>query len=243
MSGGTHLTTARRVIVKIGSALLVDQETGAVNRRWLAALANDVVQFRARGQEVVIVSSGAIAVGRRHLGLGTGQLRLEESQAAAATGMVRLAHAYQEVLAEYDLTLAQVLVTLDDSENRRRYINARNTLETLLKLGAVPLINGNDTVATDEIRFGDNDTPQLQPIQVRPTASPRQLAKQTPRPRSRTSAVGGASALSSDPSLASACSRLLAHVSKLCNHALRPISHARAIPCLPPRLLARRLLR
>ncbi len=157
MSGGTHLTTARRVIIKIGSALLVDQETGAVNRGWLAALADDVAQFRARGQEVVIVSSGAIAVGRRHLGLGTGQLRLEESQAAAATGMVRLAHAYQEVLAEYDLTLAQVLVTLDDSENRRRYINARNTLETLLKLGAVPLINENDTVATDEIRFGDND--------------------------------------------------------------------------------------
>ncbi len=157
MSGGTHLTTARRVIIKIGSALLVDQETGAVNRRWLAALADDVAQFRARGQEVVIVSSGAIAVGRRHLGLGTGQLRLEESQAAAATGMIRLAHAYQEVLAEYDLTLAQVLVTLDDSENRRRYINARNTLETLLKLGAVPLINENDTVATDEIRFGDND--------------------------------------------------------------------------------------
>ncbi len=157
MSGGTHLTTAHRVIIKIGSALLVDQETGAVNRRWLAALADDVAQFRARGQEVVIVSSGAIAVGRRHLSLGTEQLRLEESQAAAATGMVRLAHAYQEVLAEYDLTVAQVLVTLDDSENRRRYINARNTLETLLKLGAVPLINENDTVATDEIRFGDND--------------------------------------------------------------------------------------
>ena len=157
MSGGTHLTTARRVIIKIGSALLVDQKTGAVNRRWLAALADDVAQFRARGQEVVIVSSGAIAVGRRHLSLGTEQLRLEESQAAAATGMVRLAHAYQEVLAEYDLTVAQVLVTLDDSENRRRYINARNTLETLLKLGAVPLINENDTVATDEIRFGDND--------------------------------------------------------------------------------------
>ena len=157
MSGGTHLTTARRVIIKIGSALLVDQETGTVNRRWLTALAGDLAQFRARGQEVVIVSSGAIAVGRRHLGLGTGQLRLEESQAAAATGMVRLTHTYQEVLAEHDLTLAQVLVTLDDSENRRRYINARNTLETLLKLGAVPLINENDTVATDEIRFGDND--------------------------------------------------------------------------------------
>ena len=157
MIGGSHLMAAHRVIIKIGSALLVDQEMGAVNRRWLAALANDVARFRARGQEVVIVSSGAIAVGRRHLDLGTGQLRLEESQAAAATGMVRLAHAYQEVLAEHNLTLAQVLITLDDSENRRRYINARNTLETLLKLGAVPLINENDTIATDEIRFGDND--------------------------------------------------------------------------------------
>ena len=157
MSGDMHLSTARRVIIKIGSALLVDQETGTVNQGWLAALAQDMARFRARGQEVVIVSSGAIAVGRRHLGLGTGQLRLEESQAAAATGMVRLAHAYQEVLAEHNLTLAQVLITLDDSENRRRYINARNTLETLLKLGAVPLINENDTIATDEIRFGDND--------------------------------------------------------------------------------------
>ena len=157
MSVGSHLVAAHRVIIKIGSALLVDQKMGAVNRRWLAALASDVARFRARGQEVVIVSSGAIAVGRRHLGLGIGQLRLEESQAAAATGMVRLAHAYQEVLAEHNLTLAQVLITLDDSENRRRYINARNTLETLLKLGAVPLINENDTIATDEIRFGDND--------------------------------------------------------------------------------------
>ena len=157
MSGDMRLSTARRVIIKIGSALLVDQDTGNVNQGWLAALAEDIARFRARGQEVVIVSSGAIAVGRRHLGLGTGQLRLEESQAAAATGMIRLAHAYQEVLAEYDLTVAQVLITLDDSENRRRYINARNTLETLLKLRAVPLINENDTVATDEIRFGDND--------------------------------------------------------------------------------------
>jgi glutamate 5-kinase len=116
-----------------------------------------VATLRARGQEVIIVSSGAIAVGRRHLKLSIGRLRLEESQAAAATGMVRLAHAYQEVLTTHNLTLAQVLITLDDSENRRRYINARNTLQTLLGLGAVPLINENDTVATDEIRFGDND--------------------------------------------------------------------------------------
>ncbi len=156
MSIEIDLTKARRVIIKIGSTLLVDKNTGAVNRHWMAALADDVARFRTRGQEVLLVSSGAIALGRRHLGL-QGQLRLEESQAAAATGMLRLAHAYQEVLAEHNLTVAQVLVTLDDSENRRRYINARNTLETLLKLGALPLINENDTVATDEIRFGDND--------------------------------------------------------------------------------------
>ena len=157
MSGASTLAAARRIIVKIGSALLVDPERGTVHRRWLDALAEDLAHCRARGQEVIIVSSGAIAVGRRHLQLGGGQLRLDESQAAAATGMVRLAHAYQEVLANHDLTVAQVLVTLDDSENRRRYINARNTLETLLRLGAVPLINENDTVATDEIRLGDND--------------------------------------------------------------------------------------
>jgi glutamate 5-kinase len=113
--------------------------------------------MRKRGQEVLIVSSGAIAVGRRHLKLSDGNLRLEEKQAAAATGMLRLAHAYQEELAHHDLTMAQVLMTLDDSENRRRYLNARNTLEALLRLGVVPLINENDTVATDEIRLGDND--------------------------------------------------------------------------------------
>ena len=125
--------------------------------------------------------------------------------------------------------------------------HARHPLPAPSCLLAPSLTQVNQTLAEDarkegtdlsDIRFGDNDTPQLQPIQVRPTASPRQLAKQTPRPRSGTSAVGGASALSSDPSLASACSRLLAHVSKLCNHALRPISHACVIPCLPPRLLA-----
>jgi len=157
MTGAQTLTKAKRVIVKIGSILLVDPDRGTVHRRWLESLAEDLARFRDRGQEVILVSSGAIAVGRRHLELGSGKLRLQESQAAAATGMVRLAHAYQEVLAHHGMTVAQVLVTLDDSENRRRYINARNTLDTLLKLGAVPLINENDTVATDEIRFGDND--------------------------------------------------------------------------------------
>lgn len=149
--------SAHRIVIKIGSQLLVDPETGAVHRRWLETLGDDIAGLRAAGKEVAIVSSGAIAVGRRHLKLPSGKLRLSEQQAAAATGMVRLAHAYQEILSTHDLTVAQVLLTLDDSENRRRYINARNTLTELLKLGAVPLINENDTVATDEIRFGDND--------------------------------------------------------------------------------------
>ncbi len=157
MSALPKISEAKRVVIKIGSALLVEKESGEVRRDWLATLADDIARMRSRGQEVVVVSSGAIAVGRRHLKLSSGRLRLEESQAAAATGMMRLAHAYQDVLAQHDLTLSQVLVTLDDSENRRRYINARNTLDTLLRLGAVPLINENDTVATDEIRFGDND--------------------------------------------------------------------------------------
>ncbi len=153
----TDLATARRIIVKIGSALLVDYERGTLHRQWLDGLAADLAACRERGQEIVIVSSGAIAVGRRYLGLADGALKLEEMQAAAAAGMVRLAHAYQETLARFDLTVAQVLLTLDDSENRRRYLNARNTLDTLLRLGAVPLINENDNSSTDEIRFGDND--------------------------------------------------------------------------------------
>jgi glutamate 5-kinase len=151
------LAAGRRVVVKIGSLLLVDPEHGTVYRKWLEALAGDVAGLRTRGLEVAIVTSGAIAVGRRHLGFAPGPLRLEESQAAAATGMIRLAHAYQEALGRHGFTVAQVLITLDDSENRRRYLNARNTLTTILKAGAIPLINENDTVATDEIRFGDND--------------------------------------------------------------------------------------
>ena len=153
----TGLEQGRRLVVKIGSALLVDSDQGTIHRRWLESLGADIARFKRRGQSVLIVSSGAIAVGRRHLGIGEGELRLEEKQAAAAIGMVRLAHAYQEILARHGLTVAQVLLTLDDSEDRRRYLNARNTLETLLGFGAVPLINENDTVATDEIRIGDND--------------------------------------------------------------------------------------
>ena len=153
----TDLSAGRRLVVKIGSALLVDESRGAIRRTWLQALAEDVAAARAAGQDVLIVSSGAVAVGRRRLALHDGPLRLEEKQAAAATGMIRLAHAYQETLAAFDTGVAQVLLTLSDTEDRRRYINARATLTTLLKAGAVPLINENDTVATDEIRFGDND--------------------------------------------------------------------------------------
>lgn len=155
MSG--RLQRAKRVVVKIGSALLVESETGKLHRAWLESVADDLAALRARGQEVVIVSSGAIALGRRALGLAPGKLRLEESQAAAACGQIRLAHAWQEVLARHELATAQVLLTLGDTEERRQYLNARSTLNTLLKLGAVPVINENDTVATAEIRFGDND--------------------------------------------------------------------------------------
>ena len=158
---GKHQTGAlargKRIVVKIGSALLVDPQRGTLRQPWLEALADDLAVCRKRGQEVIVVSSGAIAVGRRRLGLGETALKLEEKQAAAATGMIRLAHAYQETLAQRDITVAQVLLTLEDTESRRRYLNARNTLDTLLRLGGVPLINENDTVATDEIRFGDND--------------------------------------------------------------------------------------
>ncbi|MEX0814180.1 MAG: glutamate 5-kinase [Dongiaceae bacterium] len=157
MSAAKGLAAARRLVVKIGSVLLVDEATGAIRRPWLDALADDVAAARARGQEVVLVSSGAIAVGRRHLGLVGRDLRLEEKQAAAATGQIRLAHAYQETLARHGITVAQVLLTLDDTEERRRHLNARSTLATLLRLGTVPVINENDTVATAEIRFGDND--------------------------------------------------------------------------------------
>jgi len=151
------LTQARRIVVKVGSALLVDGETGRVNRAWLETLVEDLLRLRKRGQRVILVSSGAIALGRRRLGLKHGTLRLEESQAAAAVGQIRLAHAYKELLEGCDVTVAQVLLTLEDSERRRRYLNARATLEALLTLGALPVINENDTVATAEIRYGDND--------------------------------------------------------------------------------------
>jgi glutamate 5-kinase len=151
------LCSARRIVVKVGSALLVDADTGRINRAWLEALIDDLLRLRQRGQQVILVSSGAIALGRRRLGLKPGALKLEESQAAAAVGQIRLAHAYKELLETHEVTVAQVLLTLEDSERRRRYLNARATLEALLQLGALPVINENDTVATAEIRYGDND--------------------------------------------------------------------------------------
>ncbi|MBI07385.1 MAG: glutamate 5-kinase [Rhodospirillaceae bacterium] len=148
---------SRRLVIKMGSALLVNEAQGTIHQARLAGLAADVADLRAGGTEVMIVTSGAIAVGRRHLGFAPGLLKLEEKQAAAACGQIRLAHAYQEALASHDITVAQILLTIDDTEERRRYLNARNTISTLLETGAVPIINENDTVATTEIRFGDND--------------------------------------------------------------------------------------
>jgi glutamate 5-kinase len=152
-----RLIEAKRVVVKVGSALLVDADKGRLNRTWLESFAADIAHLRRRRQEVILVSSGAIALGRRHLGLSPGKLKLEESQAAAAVGQIRLAHAYKEILEAHEITVAQILLTLGDTEQRRRYLNARGTLNTLLSLGAVPVINENDTVATAEIRYGDND--------------------------------------------------------------------------------------
>ena len=152
-----RLAQARRCVLKIGSTLFVDAATGNLQRSWLEAVCADVAAMRARGQEIVIVSSGAIALGAGSLGIDPLTHRLQESQAAAAAGQIKLAHAYQEILAAHGIAAAQVLLTMDDSENRRRYLNAANTLFTLLKRGSVPVVNENDTVATEEIRYGDND--------------------------------------------------------------------------------------
>jgi glutamate 5-kinase len=147
---------ARRLTVKVGSALLVDP-SGELRGEWLAALACDLAARRAVGQEVIVVTSGAIALGWRALGLPRRPMRLEEKQAAAAAGQIILARAWQESLGREGLKAAQILITLDDTEARRRYLNARATMATLLRLGVVPVVNENDTVATGEIRFGDND--------------------------------------------------------------------------------------
>lgn len=150
-------TDARRIVVKIGSSLLVDSAAGTLKTEWLGALADDIAGLRAEGKEVIVVSSGAIALGRNALNLPTGPLKLEDSQASAAVGQIDLAHAYEDAFRSRGLVAAQVLVTLGDTEERRRYLNARSTMTTLLRLNAVPVVNENDTVATNEIRYGDND--------------------------------------------------------------------------------------
>lgn len=150
------LADYRRLVVKIGSSLLIDANL-RIDTQWLAALAADVAALRSRGHQVLIVSSGAVAVGSAVLGINPRRSRLEELQAAAAAGQVQLVRAYQDVLAAHDIKAAQVLMTPDDTEVRRRFLNARGTLEKLIELGVVPIINENDTVATDELRYGDND--------------------------------------------------------------------------------------
>ncbi len=149
---GAHL-----IVVKIGSALLADAATGRLNEAWLVSLIDDIAALKAEGKQVVLVSSGAIALGRHALRLPGGPLKLEESQAAAAVGQIDLAHAYRQMLSDRGLAAAQILLTLGDTEQRRRYLNARSTIRTLLSFGAVPVVNENDTVATSEIRYGDND--------------------------------------------------------------------------------------
>jgi len=152
-----YLASARRIVVKVGSSLIVDSAAAQVKREWIASLAADIAEFKRAKKDVVIVSSGAIALGRRALGLRNGPLRLEESQAAAAAGQVRLAQGYVDAFQAHNIAVAQILLTLEDTEARRRYLNARDTISRLLSLGALPVINENDTIATAEIRYGDND--------------------------------------------------------------------------------------
>ncbi len=151
------LRNFRRIVVKVGSSLLIDSEAGEVRAGWLAALASDLAALHRGGRDVMVVSSGSIALGRSRLKLPRGPLKLEESQAAAAVGQIALARTWSEVLSAYEIDAGQILVTLQDTEERRRYLNARSTIAKLLEWRAIPVINENDTVATAEIRYGDND--------------------------------------------------------------------------------------
>lgn len=153
----TPLAKHKRIVIKIGSSLLVDQSSGALKETWLASLADDLAALAAKGAEIVLVSSGAIAMGRVMLGMEARPDKLEDAQAAAAVGQIALGKAYADVLSARDLVAGQVLLTLGDTEARRRYLNARATINTLLARGAIPVVNENDTVATSEIRYGDND--------------------------------------------------------------------------------------
>ena len=152
-----ELKNFRRIVVKVGSSLLIDSSAGEVRASWLAALAADISKLHQAGKDVLVVSSGSIALGRSRLKLPSGLLKLEESQAAAAVGQIELARIWSGVLGHYGIGAGQILVTLQDTEERRRYLNARSTISKLLEWRAVPVINENDTVATNEIRYGDND--------------------------------------------------------------------------------------
>jgi len=157
ITGRTALPAARRIVVKVGSSLLVDEEKNAINSAWLAGIAKDIARFKAAGKDVVIVSSGAIALGSRLLKIHNKAMNLQEKQAAAATGQVILAHAWMDAIGAHNVQTAQILLSPDDTETRRKHLNARATMSALLELGAIPVVNENDTVATAEIRFGDND--------------------------------------------------------------------------------------
>jgi len=150
-----EITEARLIVIKIGSSLLIDKNR--LHMGWLSAMAQDIAALRANGARVVVVSSGAVGLGAGQLGLARATMTLEQSQAAAAIGQIALARGWQEALAGLDIPIAQILLTIEDTEQRRRYLNARNTIHALLDLGAVPIINENDTVATQELRYGDND--------------------------------------------------------------------------------------
>ena len=156
-TAGQRLVEARRLVVKVGSSILIDGESGRADEAWLNAFASDVARVRKRGQQVLVVSSGAVALGRRRLGLKRRALNLEEKQAAAAAGQSLLMRAWEEAFEPYGLICAQVLLTRDDTEVRRRWLNARATVDTLLRLHVAPIVNENDTVVTEEIRYGDND--------------------------------------------------------------------------------------
>ena len=157
MTDTPNLSSFRRIVVKVGSSLLVAAAAGGLKRAWLDALVADLAVHHKRGADILVVSSGSIALGRSVLGLPSGALKLEDSQAAAAVGQIALAGAWSEALGAHDITAGQILVTLWDTEERRRYLNARATIERLLDMRAAPVINENDTVATSEIRYGDND--------------------------------------------------------------------------------------
>jgi len=157
MSQTPTLSAFRRIVVKVGSSLLVDHAAGGLKRDWLEGLAADIAGLHKDGRDVLVVSSGAIALGRAVLGLPRGPLKLEEAQGAAAVGQIALARAWSEVLGAHGITAGQVLVTFQDTEERRRYLNARSTIDKLVEWRAVPVVNENDTVATSEIRYGDND--------------------------------------------------------------------------------------